>query len=194
MKLEHFEDVHPNWGIIENLSSEEANAALDLMLMAVYINDELTRDEVEVLTEEWLHLPFVGPPETADQLADRLLDTHSSLTRIANNPKLFEDFLDDVVDKVRDEDHQMAIYRMMVITASVDGFDEPELALCTAVGRRFGLEDDTIDDMVRSVWESRERGVDTEAGREHHIPPLAGARGSSRRGNRPHPNPFSTRL
>lgn len=194
MDLKYFEDVHPNWELIENLEAAQARATLDLLLMAVYVNDKVTEDEVDVLTEEWKKLPFVGPPDSAEELTDRLHDTHSSLNRIAQNPDLFDSFLDQTVEMIDDEDVQMAVYRLVVIAASADGFDDAELDLCEAVGHKFGLERDTIDDLVRSVWESREKGADAEAGHEHKTPHILGSTASRDRSTRTSPNPFSQKM
>ena len=194
MNLDLFEDVHPKWQVVEDLTADQAEAALDLLLLAVYINKDLTREEVEVLTEEWEKLPFVGEPETADELAERMFDTHSTLNKVAENPAMFDDFIDEIAGRLNDEDAQMAIYRLMVIAASADGFDDVELDLCESVGHKFGLAPDTIEDIVRSVWESHEKAVDTEAGREHHTPPLFGSRASRDRSSRPYNNPFTQKL
>jgi hypothetical protein len=190
--LSIFEDVHPNWDVVASLDSESAEAALDLMLVATYINQELTADEVEVLTEQWAELPFVGAPEDANELADRLLDTHSSIRRVSENPDLFDEFMDDAVERIGSEDAQMAIFRLVAIVASADGLDEREADLCMALGRRIGLERDTVDEIVRSVWASRHEAASDETEPAPHSPPERGSTPVLEREDTASYNPFST--
>jgi hypothetical protein len=190
--LAMFEDVHPNWDVVASLDSESAEAALDLMLLATYINQELTADEVEVLTEEWAELPFVGAPEDANELADRLLDTHSSIRRVSENPDLFNEFMDDAVDRIGSEDAQMAIFRLVAIVATADGLDEREADLCMALGRRIGLERDTVNDILRSIWASRHEAESDETDPAPHSPPERGSTPALKREGTASYNPFST--
>jgi hypothetical protein len=187
-----FEDVHPNWEVVASLTSDAAEAALDLMLMATYINNELTADEVEVLTEEWAELPFVGAPEDADELVDRLLDTHSSIRRVSENPDLFDEFIDDAVGRIESEDAQMAVFRLVAIVAAADGLDEREADLCMAFGRRIGLERDTVDDILRSIWASRHEAESDDSTPSPHSPPERGSAPVAERADTPSYNPFST--
>ena len=190
--LSIFEDVHPNWEVVASLDADSAEAALDLMLLATYINDELTADEVEVLTEEWAELPFVGAPENANELADRLLDTHSAVRRISDNPELFDEFMDDAVGRIDSDDAQMAIFRLVAIVATADGLDEREADLCMALGRRVGLERDTVDEILRSIWASRLDGASGEATSAPHNPAERSSAPVSDRDNTASYNPFST--
>lgn len=194
MNLEYFRDVHPNWDLIANLDEEKATAVLDLLLLTVYIDEKLTAEEVKLLTEEWEYLPFVKIGDHEANLKRRLMETHSFIKRITDSPKLFEDFLEDITETFDDQDLEIAVFRLVAIVASADGFDERELELCDALGASFGLKVDTINDILRSVWESHEKAVDTEAGAEHHIPPIFGSNRARNRSLRPHPNPFSTRI
>ena len=195
INLDHFKDVHPNWHVIENLETEQARATFDLLLMAAFINDELTPEESGVLDEEWKRLPFIDLPESNEQFTQKILDKHDHLNQIARNPKMFDGFMDDIEAAIDDEDVQFAVFRLLAITMASDGFDEAELDFCYAIGARFGLERDTIDDTIRSIWETHEEAVDLEAGREHHIPPVVGSgQAKSRRSLKPLPNPFSSRI
>lgn len=191
--LDDFRDVHPKWDIIEGLGEDETYAVVDLLLTAIFIDDEVTDDEIQVLSEEWQHLSFMEPKLTSAELFERLDQTREQLDRMKDNPDLFDDFVDDIADTISNEDEQIPVFRLLAMVTSADGFDERELDLCYAIGAAFDLEVDTIQDILRAVWESLQEAVDVEAGNEHHIPPIKGKNRARDRSMSPYPNPFTQR-
>ena len=193
MNLDDFRDVHPKWEIIEQLDREETAAVIDLLLTAVSIDETVTQDEIDVLAEEWQHLSFIDPEFTSAALHDRMRETHARIARMNESPDAYEQFLDDMAATIDDEDARFAVFRLVAIVSSADGFDERELDLCDALGIAFDFQPDTIDDILRAVWESREKAVDTHAGEDHHIPPILGKNRARNRSMKPYPNPFGNR-
>lgn len=193
MNLEYFRDVHPNWEVIESVDEQEADALLDLMVLTVYTDDEISDEELAALKEEWQHLPFVGETHSDAELAERMEETHALLNRVVQYPEMFRGFMQGIADAITDEEMRMAAYRLVCIISSIDGFDESELELCEAVGTSFELDTDTMDNILRAVWESHGEGVDLEAGNEHHVPPIFGTRYWEKRSMNPYGNPFATK-
>jgi hypothetical protein len=192
MDFNDFRDVHPNWEVIESLDRDESQVTLDLLLMAVYLDEQLTAEEVEVLTEEWKQLPFVGPPESAAQLAEHMFETHASLNEIVDHPPLFRDFVVEAADEIGGEDKKIAIFRLVAMAALADQTTERALAFCYALGYELELELDTVEHLLRSIWESHESTVDREQGFDHYVPPVEGHEWARKHTLEPYPNPFST--
>lgn len=170
MNLESYSEVHPSWETIQDLEEEEARAVLELLQLVIYIDDELTRNEVEMLTDEWLELPHVQPPPDAVEVFDEMLDTYATIQEMRDKPKKFHQFLDRISETIEDEDSRFAVFRLVAIAALADGMGSEELELCVGLGEAFGFDYDTTEDLLRSIWETHRRALDEEAGVEREIP------------------------
>lgn len=195
MNLESFKNVHPDWEPIQSLDEEQAIAVLELLQLALYIDDELTRNEIEILTEEWLELPHVQPPPDAAEVFDQMIDTYSTVQSMRETPKKFDAFLDRNANAIDDEDARFAVFRLVAIAALADGFGEDELEFCIALGDAFDIDVDTVQDVLRSTWEAYQRALDEDAGIEHNIPRVLShtdGSGKHRRSLGRRPNPFTS--
>lgn len=195
MELEKYQDVHPNWHHIEDLSEAQANDTLKLLLAGVFLDGKLTPGELQALAESWQHLPFVGEKFAGSTLEDLLAQTHDELEEILEEPERFEGFLESVTDKFDDQEVEIAVLRLLAIVLTEDGTDEREQMLLFAVGRHFELEPDTIDDLLRSVWESYEQSLSVSKPGNKRAKPLAqGRRFAQNRKTHYTANPFTTPL
>jgi hypothetical protein len=194
MKLEYYREIHPNWNRIANLSESEAEATLDLLVTAVFVDRELSEEELETLGEEWAKLPFdeeIGPEV---DLRKQLYGTHSYLRKILDEPELFYNFLKVTCDKIKDEETQIAVFRMVAMTVVSDGVDELEFDLCYAIGSEFELNYDTVEQLLDSVWESHQKASHLLEGEDHHVPSIKGSDWARQRAqNQEYANPFSMR-
>lgn len=194
MELEKYADVHPNWHLIEDLSEDEARATLELLLTAVYLDGELTERELTALAETWSRLPFVGPELDQSTMETLLEDTRQRLDQILDTPEHFDDFVAEATAKIRDDERQIAVLRLLAIVLTEDGTRESEQALLYAVGYHFDLEYDTVDDVIRSVWESHEESEVSSPGKRRKKPLLKGKHWAEQRPSQPYANPFTTPL
>lgn len=194
MELEKYADVHPRWEVIESLSEREARGTLRLLLTGVYLDDELTRDELQALTETWVRLPFVGSYYSEAKLHELLARTHDQLEDMRLDPSVFDSYIGGIAEEYKDEETAIAVLRLLSIVLTEDGTKESEQALLYAFGHHAGLTVDTIDDVVRSVWESHQESESASPGRQRKKPVLKGKEWSRERPSRPYANPFSSPL
>lgn len=194
MELEKYRDVHPNWHVVENLSKPQARATTKLLLAGVFLDGELTTGELQALAETWQKLPFVGPSFGETSLEHLLAQTHDELEELLESPERFDDFVASQTDKFDDEEDELAVFRLLAIVLTEDGTDEREQALLYAVGHHFGFEHDTIDDVVRAVWESYEESTVSSPGKKRKHKLFHGKHYNDPRNKRPYPNPFQTRV
>ena len=192
MELEKFEDVHPNWSLIEQLDESQADATLKLLLTGTFLGGPLAEHQLQAMSEAWRRLPFVGPQWSDSTLDELLTRTHDELEQILAEPERFDGFMAQVAAKLGDQETQIAVVRLLAIVLTEDGLDEREQALLFAAGQHCGLHADTIDDLMRSVWESYEESQFSSPGkkRAHAL-----HEGKHFARNRPSPatyNPFTT--
>lgn len=192
MELEKFADVHPNWHLIEELTEREARGTLKLLLTAVYLDDELTDGELQALAETWQKLPCVDSEFDQPTLVRLLAETHEDLERFKSDPELFGAFLGGISEQIQDEEKRIAVFRLLAIVLTEDGTQESEQALIDAVGHRFEFSDDTIDDLLRSVWESYEESTVSSPGKRRMKPIIEGKRWGRQSGSTAAANPFVT--
>jgi hypothetical protein len=193
MALPEYADVHPNWEIVESLDTVQSEAILDLLATATLVDGDLTDAEFETLAEELVELPFVGADKTT-LLADEIDRTQSRVESFEKQPERFDEFIEQTCSKVDSEDIQLAALRLLAIDITVDEPTERQQELYYAAGRAWELDFDTLEDLLRSAWDSHERLRDEASGRDHDLPPVKGSNWARERSLQPYPNPFEQRI
>lgn len=194
MKLEYYREIHPKWEVVSSFTEKQSEAAVDLLLLTAFIDDDLADDELDMLAQEWSKLPFDYPVDTEAELKEELSGTHRYLQKILDNPDLLDEFLNVTCDIFDTEDRQSALLRLIMIEVVSDGaVDEREFELCYAIGHKLDFSFDTTEQLLESIWASHQKARDIAAGREHHVPPLKGADWARNRSESSYPNPFEMR-
>lgn len=193
MALHAYADVHPNWEIVESLDTPQSEAILDLLATATLIDGDLTDAEVETLAEELVELPFVGADKTA-LLEDELDRSQSRVESFEKHPERFDEFIEQTCSKIDSEEVQLAALRLLAIDITVDEPTERQQELYYATGRAWGIDFDTLEELLRSAWDSHDRVRDKARGRDHDLPPIRGANWARERSLKPYPNPFEQRI
>lgn len=193
MALQQYTDVHPNWEIVESLDTPQSEAILDLLTTATLIDGDLTEAELETLAEELVELPFVGVQKST-LLEDELARSQSRVESFEEAPERFDDFIEQTCSRIDSEDAQLAALRLLAIDITIDEPTERQQDLYYAAGLAWELDVDTIQDILRSAWDSHERVRDEASGRDHDPPTVEGAHRARDRSSQPYPNPFQQRI
>jgi hypothetical protein len=170
MQLDDFEDVHPDWDSIATLTTDESRAARQLLLASLLIEPTLSAPAARIIAEVTSRFPGGAVLSESDviQQAGRLRRSAAWET--------WQEFLDDVASRVPDLDARIALVRLLSIVLAVDGATEREQEFCYAVGDAFDVNYETVENLLRSAWETHEHLVTEErTGKKHHTPPLRGA-------------------
>lgn len=192
-KLAYFQEVHPNWDTVRNLGSMEAKAATELLATSLLVDGMLSDDELDTMQEEWHKFPFVKNADEDIGLDGALNEANERVNTFRESPEELGEFLRDICDHFSGDEVRLAILRLVAITLSVDGLTEAEIDFAYAVGHHMGLEADTTEDMIRSVWETHEVSERRASGEDVEIPPVFGYDRAMTRSTGGYPNPFTSR-
>lgn len=136
---------------LANLTVEQSKAFVDLLILTVLIDNQITETELEGLSAQWSMLPFAG-----DEALEREVGEHGAQTR-AFIQENFEDdeamggLLDRIAAALTDDDVREAALQMVAVVSLADGVEHDEAALCYTVGARFGFDEGRIGDMVNDI-------------------------------------------
>ncbi len=193
MTLVDYADVHPNWEIVESLDNTRSEAILELLATAALIDGDLTEAELETLAEQLLELPFAGVDQTT--LLEEEIDRSQARVRsFEDEAGRFREFLEETCAKITAEDVQLAALRLLAIDITVEAPTERQQEMYYATGRCWEVDYDTLEEILRSAWDSHERLREAAAGRDRDLPPIKGANWARERSLQPYPNPFQTRV
>lgn len=191
MDLSHYRDVHPDWNLVEGLDQPQAEAALDLLVTATVLDGDLTDEELATLAEELSELPFVTSPDESRTLAEALETTRARIDSFEDHPNRFGEFVEEVGRQIQSRDVQLAVLRLLAIDITIDRPTEAQQEFYYAVGHEWDVDDDTLEDVLRTAWTSHEESRDLESGADHDVPPVRGANWARNRSLKPMPNPFT---
>jgi hypothetical protein len=156
MILANFADVHPNWNVVRQFDAIETRAVLEILIMATLLDGQLTPSERELLIDEYAHLP-VGRTSIDPEIVERMFEvTSERLAEIRRDPEQFATYLDRICAGITTAPKGEAALRLLAMLCVADGVTEEEFEFCRAVGHRFGLSRDTIDEILRHAWETRQ--------------------------------------
>jgi hypothetical protein len=192
-KLEYFREVHPNWDTIENLGSMESDAATELLATAMLVDGMLSDDEMDTMQEEWSKFPFVQNQEQDIGLDGALDDANERVNTFRESPEELGEWLKETCERFSGDEVRLAVLRLAAITLSVDGLTESEIDFAYALGHYLGLQSDTTEDVVRSIWETHAISERKAAGEDVDIPRIYGYDRAMQRSTGGYPNPFTSR-
>lgn len=174
MRLMSFSDVHPDWTVVQSLSPSEVRATLELLITAMLLDGRISVNERETLIDEFARLPaHSGDIGGAD--VKRMVYESEDRMR-AMDADDFGDYLDGVCSRIQSPEKRVAILQLVTILAVSDGFSEDEFDLCRAIGHRFELEMNMVEDILRNTWETRQAAVAEQRGDHSPTPHVTGAR------------------
>ncbi|MFB6375741.1 MAG: hypothetical protein ABEN55_22120, partial [Bradymonadaceae bacterium] len=87
----------------------------------------------------------------------------------------FYEFVDEACSAITSEDVQLATLRLIAIDITIDEPTERQQELYYAAGRAWEFDYDTLENILKAVWDSHERVRDEAAGRNHAPPTVRGA-------------------
>ena len=168
MRFNKFADVQPDSQTLNTFEIEESKALRDLLVGAVFVHDRLTQTEVEMLNNYWRELPLgsdAGPLVSEDAFARR-----SRMQERFHDEDELQEFIDARTERIDGEEKQLATLRLVSQLAQADKIDVRDVDYAYRVGYSFGMEHDTVDDVVRAVWESRQAAAGGGAEQVHSHP------------------------
>lgn len=154
MRLKKFQNVHPDWEVVRSLEHDEMMATLDLLITAMLLDGRITDAERETLVDELARLPSATDALSGPQLRQMVLDCEAEMRGMDSTD--FGEHLDRTCSRIEGDAKRQAVLRLVAILAVADGFSEEEFDLCRAIGERFDMSDDRVEEILRATWEERQ--------------------------------------
>ncbi len=149
--LEVFSEEH-QLDSLRELSADECEAIFQLLMLAVLIDGDVTREEVSVLIEEFDHLPFFAAASTDRARREFGFRIRGELLERIGNHEVPE-MLDEIASVITDPDHREAALRMVALTATAEHVEDEEYAFGFEVAEAFGIDSNETLEIFRKAWE-----------------------------------------
>ncbi len=145
--LSYFQELEA----LKLLDEEQSCAFLDLLVLAILADAEITEEELEQFDEEILRLPFLWDEDARERVVAHSATTREFLENNIGDDQKIEVFVADLADKIETEDHRLVAMRMFTALVLADGITDVERERVFDVGRAFGFESDRIDAIISEV-------------------------------------------
>lgn len=145
--LSYFQELEA----LENLTESESKAFLDLLVLAVLADADITEDELAQLDEELTRLPFIWNSDLRDEVVDHSARTREYLEGIIANEAKVEIFIKGVADKLANEDHRIVAMRAFTAIVLSDGITDDERERVFDVGSALGFDSDVVAGLIEDV-------------------------------------------
>jgi len=139
---------------LKGMSIDANKAFMDILVLAVIADGEITEDELAQLDEELLRLPFIWDKEVEAEVTEHSALTRELLTNQREEPGVIEGFLDSLAHRINTEELREVALRMFIAVAQADGFRENEMQMCHAIGDKFGFDGSAIDSLIAEIAET----------------------------------------
>ena len=151
MSFDTLVDHFRNQEVLGELTMLETQAFVELLILTVLIDGEITEEELEGLSEQWGQLPFAGDDALETLVGEHGAETREFLETRVHDPKEVDEFLERVAAKLTRPHTQEAAVQMVAAVAFADGLDSAELTLCENLGSKFGFEVDKVGELVDEI-------------------------------------------
>ena len=151
MRFNDFSQRLSHHDVLGDLTMQETQAFVELLILGVLIDGEITEEELEGLSEQWGQLPFAG-----DEALETLVGEHGSETREFLEPRIGDEaeisaFLDKIAARIERPEVKSAAIHMVAEVAYADGLDPAERHLCNQLGQKLGLSQSEVDGLIDEV-------------------------------------------
>lgn len=151
--LSYFQELEA----LKNLSEGESKAFLDLLVLAILADAEITDAELAQLDEELMRLPFIWDNDMRETVVEHSAHTREYLEGILDNPSKIEIFIKGVADKLATPEHRTVALRAFTAIVLADGMTDAERERVFDVGSALGFDSDAIVAVIDEVRDSIKR-------------------------------------
>ena len=145
--LSYFQELEA----LENLTEAESRAFLDLLVLAVLADAEITEQELAQMDEEITRLPFLWDDELRESIVSHAAKTREYLEGIIGDSAKTEIFIKGVADKLPNPTHRVVAMRAFTAVLLSDGFADAERERAFDVGSALGFDSDAISGLIDEV-------------------------------------------
>jgi hypothetical protein len=131
--------------LLDTISLEQSKVLLDLFMLTIIMDGEISDQELETFDEELSRLPFAKNEAHIEQIGDYGVESKERILAIAGDDDAVDAYLADLAERFGpDVELRKKALAMVAALSYSDGFDDQEDHLCQQLGVAFGLEQATI--------------------------------------------------
>jgi hypothetical protein len=148
--LSYFQELEA----LKGLEEKESKAFLDLLVLAILADEEITDEELEQLDEELLRLPFLWDAEMQERVVEHSAKTREYVESILGDEAQLNIFIKGLAAGISSGEHRTIALRMFTAVILADGITDMERERIFDVGSAFGFESDNVRDVIDDVLDS----------------------------------------
>lgn len=148
--LSYFQELEA----LKNLDETESKAFLDLLVLGVLADEEISEEELAQLDEELMRLPFLWDEDLRDEVVAHSARTREYLEGLIHDESKLEIFIRGVADRLPEEVHRVVALRAFTAIVLADGITDDERERVFDVGSALGFESDVVRDVIEEVRET----------------------------------------
>jgi len=142
---------NPDYDLLQELTLDESKSFVEVLILTVLVDGEITEDELEGLSAQWSQLPFASDPEQEEVVGQHGFEVRQFLETNFEDEGKISEFISEVASRFEREDLKAAALRMIAIVSGADGLEQAETDLAVRLGTEFGYDTDQIAEIVGSV-------------------------------------------
>lgn len=152
MDFEKLVDQFRDQDTLSTLTIEQSTVFVDLLILAVLIDGEITETELEGLHTQWNQLPFAEDDALQDKLGAHGNATRERLETQLDDAAAMNTFIQETAARLEDESVKEAALRMVAVVSRTDGVASEEMELCDKLGKALGFDDARISSIVDEIY------------------------------------------
>ncbi len=154
MDLSKLIDQYADKNTLGDLDAGETQVFVDLLILTILIDGEITEDELEGLATQWSQLPFAGDAHLEDLVGEQGFETRQWLEDNIHDKGAIADFITERAAKLERDEVKLAALRMIAVVALSDGVDGAEENLAHQFGRELGYTEEEVSDIIADVLDA----------------------------------------
>jgi tellurite resistance protein len=137
---------------LNELSIGQSKIFVDLLILTIMIDGEITDTELDALADQWSQLPFAGSDTLEDMIGEHGYETRAKIQGFNGDESKYNALLAKTADQIEEPNREAAL-RMVAVVSQSDGVAEEEVQLCHALGRHFGFTSDRTAEIIGEIYD-----------------------------------------
>jgi len=139
--IESFRDRYGDSTLLDDLSLEQSAAFADLAILVVLSDREVSRAELDALSEQLISLAFEDESDIEEAYGDRARNVKETVSELLedDSDREIERFVRERADVLTGGAYREEALEMLATLAYADGLEPSEEDVCFQIGRAFGF-------------------------------------------------------
>ena len=143
--------------VLTGFDTRQGAALVDLAYLVMMIDHDVTDKQLDQLRKRVFGLTLTDGQMLEDVLTGGEIVKPVEIEGLLSNDQALQAFVERRSKEFESEEQRREVLRVLATLSYSDGLEEEEEGICHEIGRSFGLDDDTIEDLLVDgavdVWE-----------------------------------------